>query len=230
MKRAFVIAALALCSSAFSGVARAQTAAEPQYLRLPHRFQIFVEGGGALPTSPAIWNDLWNSAFSFGLGAGMSIFPWLEVNGGFSTMTFSLNSLQAKSVIRYQGIQEVEGGAVSATQFYGTARFIAVPKSRTNPYVEATAGYFSSSADDVVIEGVLVNSMEDVSGLSMGGAAGIQYALGDYWSAYTKYNYIVNFTDNFAPGDLLQPVTGTLEEPSGNQVIQSLVVGIMVRF
>lgn len=230
MKRVFVITALLVHGLVFTGAARAQTTDEPKYLRLPHRFQIFIEGGGALPTKPAIWNDRWNSAFAFGMGAGMSIFPWLEVNAGFSAMSFSLNALQAKGVIGYQGIEEVEGGAVSTKHFYGSARFIAVPKSRTNPYVEAAVGYFTTSAEDVVIEGVLQNSMESVSGMTVAPSAGIQYALGDYWTAYARYTYMYTLEDTFAPGDLLQPETGTLDEPTGNQVIQTLGVGIMVRF
>jgi hypothetical protein len=233
MKRALVIAALMLPTVVFAGAARAQTTEEPQYLRLPHRFQIFLEGGGSLPTRPAIWNDRWNSGFAFGLGAGASIFPWLEVNAGFTTTSFSLNTLQAKGVIGYQGITPVEGGTVSMTQFYGSTRFIAVPKTRTNPFVEVAVGYYKSSGEDVVIEDPLEpvrNSMEDVSGLSTAGSVGIQHALADYWTAYAKYTYMVNFSDTFAPGDLLQPLSGTREEAEGNQVIQILGVGIMVRF
>lgn len=230
MKRAFVMAALTLSAAVFTGAPRAQTTEEPQYLRLPHRFQIFFEGGGALPTKPSIWNDRWNSAFAFGMGAGVSIFPWLEVNGGFNTMSFSLNTLQAKAVLGYQGIKEVEGGTVSTTQFYGSARFIAAPRKRTNAFAEAMVGYFKTTGDDVVIEDELVNTMEDVSGLSGAGAVGIQYAMADAWTAYAKYTYTVNFSDSFAPGDLLQPITGPRDEPEGNQVIQTLGVGIMVRF
>jgi hypothetical protein len=229
MKRALFVAVLMLAGVP-AGTVRAQTDEPQQYLRLPHRFQIFFEGGGSVPSSPSIWKDLWNSSFNFGVGAGAAIFPWLEVNAGFNTMTFGLDHLQAKSVLGYQGIQEVEGGAVSTKVYYGSARFVAVPKARTNPYVEVEMGYFSTSAENVVIEDVVNNSMESVSGLSLSGVAGIQYALGDYWSAYTRYVYTSNLTDNFAPGDLLQPISGSREEPQGNQVIQSLSVGIMVRF
>ncbi|MDH4035944.1 MAG: outer membrane beta-barrel protein [Candidatus Krumholzibacteria bacterium] len=228
MKRAFLVTLL-LLAAVPAGVVQAQTT-EPQYLRLPHRFQIFVEGGGALPTSPSIWDELWDSAFSFGLGAGASIFPWLEVNAGFNTMSFGLNHLQAKGLLGYQGIQEVEGGAISTSIYYGSARFIAVPRARTNPYLEAQVGYFSTSADDVIIEGVVDKSMESVSGMSVSGTVGIQYAMSDYWTAYAKYTYTANLNGDFAPGDLLQPVNGSRDEPKGNQIIQSLIVGVMVRF
>ncbi len=228
MKRAFLVTLL-LLAAVPAGVVQAQTT-EPQYLRLPHRFQIFVEGGGALPTSPSIWDELWDSAFSFGLGAGASIFPWLEVNAGFNTMSFGLNHLQAKGLLGYTGIQEVEGGAISTSIYYGSARFIAVPRARTNPYVEAQVGYFSTSADDVIIEGIVDNSMESVSGMSVSGTVGIQYAMSDYWTAYSKYTYTANLNGAFAPGDLLQPVNGSREEPEGNQIIQALIVGVMVRF
>ena len=198
MKRALVISALMLQVVAFFGVSRAQTE-EPKYLRLPHRFQIFLEGGGSVPSQPSVFKDLWNPAFGLGIGAGVSIFPWLEVNGGFTVMSFALNSLSAKGVLGYQGIKEVEGGAVSTKQFYGSARFIAVPKARTNPFVEAAVGYYKTSGDNVVIEDEINNSMESVSGMFVSPSVGIQYALGDYWTAYTRYCYILNLSDKFAP-------------------------------
>jgi hypothetical protein len=230
MKRVFTVAALLIQAGALAASAAHAQTEEPKYLRLPHRFQIFMEGGGSLPTRPDIWNDQWNAGFSFGIGAGMSIFPWLEVNGGLSAMSFSLNTLGAKTLLQYQGIEEVEGGTVSTRVFYGSARFIAVPKSRTNTYVETAFGYYKTSAEDVVIEGVLRNSMEETSGLSFAPTVGIQYALGDYWTAYTRYTYMVNVSDTFAPGELLQPAGGGRPVVAGDQVIQTISVGIMVRF
>lgn len=229
MKRLLIVAAVMLQTVTAAGTAFAQVE-EPKYLRLPHRFQIFLQGGGALPTRPSVWNDLWNSGFEFTIGGGASIFSWLEITGGYSTMSFALNTLQAKSTIGYQGLQEVEGGTISTSYLFGTARFIAVPKARTNPYAEVMVGYFSTSAEDVVIEGVLQHSMEDVSGLAVAPMFGLQYALADYWTAYARYSYMVNLNDAFAPGDLVQPVSGSRDEPEGNQVIQTLSVGIMLRF
>jgi hypothetical protein len=234
MKRALLVVVLMLAAVP-AGLAHAQTE-EPKYLRLPHRFQIFLEGGGSVPSAPSISKDMWNSAFNFGIGAGASIFPWLEVNAGFNTMSFGLDHLKAKGIIGYQGIQEVQGGAVSTKVYYGSARFIGVPKSRTNPYAEVEVGYFNTSAEDVVIEDAygngqsLINTMESVSGMSVSGAAGIQHALGDYWTAYARYVYTANLNGDFSPGDLLQPISGSREIPGGNQVVQSLSVGIMVRF
>jgi hypothetical protein len=66
--------------------------------------------------------------------------------------------------------------------------------------------------------------------MSVGGSAGIQYSLADAWSAYAKYSYTANLNGDFAPGDLVQPVNGSRAEPVGNQIIQSLTVGIMVLF
>jgi hypothetical protein len=231
MKRAFVISALVLQVAALAGVSHAQSSsAEPEYLRVPHRFQIFLEGGGSIPTTPAVFKDMWNPAFELTLGAGASIFPWFEVTGGAVFMSYSLNSLAAKSAIPYSGFEEVQGGAISTRQLYGSARFIGVPRARTNPFVEVAVGYFSTSAEDVEIEGYLTNSMESVSGLSVAPSVGLQYALGDYWSAYVRYTYMLNQSDGFAPGNLIQPQGGGREVDSGNQVIQNIGVGIMARF
>ncbi len=235
MKRVLFLTVLVLQFVVLWDPAQAQQREEPKYLRLPHRFQIFLEGGIALPTKPSLMKDMWNSGFDFGIGAGMSIFPWLEVNGGFNTMSFSLDALKAKSALNYQGIADVEGGTITTRLFYGSARFLAVPKARTNPYAEVAVGYFRTAAEDVFVQdgrppGDLINSMPDVSGMMVAPSVGLQYALSDYWSAYARYTYVATLNDQFSPGDLLQPVSGSREDPTGSLVIQAITVGIMVRF
>lgn len=210
---------------------------EEKYIRLPHRFQILVEAGMALPAEPGLFNDFWNSSFQFGAGAGMVILPWLEINGTYSRFSFSNNSLESKGKIGYTGVESVDEGTIRTSIIYGSARFIGVPKSRTNPFVEVGVGYFSTKADDLVIEGeeendpeVLRNTMESVSGLSVIPAAGVQYSMNERWSAYARYSYIMNLNGDFAPGDLLLPVGATTKTVGGDQVISSIVVGILMTF
>lgn len=232
MKRAFFVAAAVIALALSSGSALAQTEkAEPtKYLRIPHRFQIFLEGGGAIPSKPGDFKEFWNAAFSFGIGAGVSILPWFEVNGGLQHMSFSNDGLKSKSVLRYSGINEVTGGTIHTNVYYGSARFLAVPKARTNPYVEVAFGYYKTSADRLEVKDVLANSMDPVSGFSVAPTVGIQHALNDYWSAYARYTYTLNLSNTFTPGDLLTPLTGTHTPSTGDQVIQAITVGLMVRF
>ncbi|HEX5131524.1 MAG TPA: hypothetical protein VFX92_03440, partial [Candidatus Krumholzibacteria bacterium] len=226
MKRVLLAALLAAQVMASVGVAFAQRE-EPKYLKVPHRFQIFLEGGGALPYRPGEWHEYWNTSFAFGIGAGTSIFPWLEINGGFSHMSWANNAIKSKSAVKYTGIKELEGGSISTNIFYGSAKFIAVPSARTNPYLEMAVGYFKTSAEDLVIEDVLTNQMDPVSGLSIAPSVGIQYALGDYWTAYARYSYIVNANSDFKPGDLLQPVSGERPVEGSNQKIETISVGLI---
>ncbi len=237
MKRALWIVAI-LFAVAGPNLAWAQLGGEVQeekYIRLPHRFQVFVEAGMGLPAEPGIFNDYWNSSFQFGFGAGMVIFPWLEVNGTYKSFSFSNNSLESKGKIGYTGVEPVEEGAIHTTLIYGSARFMGVPKSRTNPFLEIGVGHFSTQADDLIIEGeeetdpeVLRNTMESVSGLTVIPAAGVQYSMSERWSAYARYSYIINLNGDFAPGDLLLPVGATTTTEGGNQVISSIVVGLVL--
>jgi hypothetical protein len=230
MKRALVTVVLLAIGNA--GFAWAQPVRQPdaeKYLRVPHRWQVYVELAGALPTSPGVFNDYWNSAFQFGAGAGVSVFPWLEVNGNFAYVSWSNNSTRSKGKIGYVGVNDVEEGTIKTMTISGSARFLAVPSSRTNPYAEVAIGWYSTSGDDLVIEGVLTNTMESASGITVAPSIGIQHALNEVWSAYARYTYILNLGDTFAPGELLQPEGGGEPLEGENQVYQSIGVGIVLR-
>jgi len=233
MKRALLfIGLVAVLANAVP--ARAQFGVEVQeekYMQIPHRFQVVVDGASGLPTEPGVFNDYWNTGFQFGIGFGMAVFPWLEVNGNYTTVSFSNNAIESKGKVGYVGVQALEGGAVHTKTYWGSARFIAVPKARTNPYIEVGLGYFSTNADDLVIEGVLVppNSMEPVNGMCFLPAVGIQYAMNERWTTYAKYTYQVNLNSDFAPGDLLMPAGSTTPTIGGNQVISSIGVGVMLK-
>jgi len=203
---------------------------EEKYLQVPHRWQLFMDGGIGLPTDPGLFNDYWNTAFQFGIGGGVVIFPWLEVNGTFNSLSFNNNDIESKAKVGYQGVKGLDGGAVHTKMFWGSARFIAVPKSRTNPYIEVGVGGFKTKADDLVIEGVVQNSMAPVSGMCFVPCAGIQYAMNERWSAYSKYTYAINLNQDFAPGDLLLPAGSTTKTVGGNQVISAITVGVMIKF
>lgn len=233
MKRALTTIGILLVIGATSNSVRAQVGAPPEeqkYFRIPHKFHIIVDLAGALPTSPGVFNDFWNSAFQFGFGAGVSVIPWLDVNGMFTYASWDNNSTDSKSKIGYVGVPDVEGGLITTTTFSGAARFLAVPNARTNPFVEIAVGYYSTSGEDIQIEGVLVNEMESVSGMMIAPALGIQYSLADSWSAYAKYAYIICSSSEFAPGDLLLPEGGGEPVQGEDEIFQTIGVGIMLRF
>jgi hypothetical protein len=225
-----------------AGTARAQVGTPPQeekYFRIPHKYHIHVEFAGAIPNEPGLFNDYWNSSFYFGAGGGTTIFPWLDINANFSYASWPNNSTDSKVKIGYVGVSDVEGGLITTMTFSGSARFIGVPNARTNPFAEMAVGYYSTSAEDLTIEPSttgqvqfpgLTNTMESVSGMMIAPGFGLQYAMADSWSAYVKYAYVVCLGDEFAPGDLLEPVGGAEPVPGDTQIYTTLGVGVMLRF
>jgi opacity protein-like surface antigen len=232
MKRAVLsLALIALFAAAMPASAQlAGEEREEKYLQVPHRFQIYLDAGIAMPADPGLFNDFWNTAFQFGIGGGMVIFPWLEVNGNFNNFSFSNNDIASKEKVGYQGVKDIQGGSIHTKMYWGSARFIAVPHARTNPYIEIGVGGFKTKADDLFIEDVLQNKMENVSGMCFVPTAGIQYSLNERWNAYAKYTYAMNLNTAFAPGDLLLPVGSTTKTVGGNQIISSITVGMMIKF
>ncbi|HEX6790624.1 MAG TPA: hypothetical protein VF247_04870, partial [Candidatus Krumholzibacteria bacterium] len=197
MRRAVLLLGLVACmlNAATSFAQIGAERREEKYLRVPHRWQIFLDGGIGMPTDPGLFNDFWNTSFQFGLGAGMVIFPWLEVNGTFNNLSFNNNHIESQAKLEYQGTEAIEGGTVHTKMYYGSVRFIAVPKQRTNPYVELGVGAFNTKGDDLVVDDPINprhNTMKSVSGMCVVPSAGIQYALSERWGAYTKYTYAFN--------------------------------------
>ncbi len=233
MKRALTTVGLSLVACILAGTARAQVGAPPEqakYFRVPHKYQIYFELSGALPLEPGTFNDYWNSAFQFGAGGGYTVLPWLDVKANFTYASWANNSTESKSKIGYVGVPDVEGGLITTMTFSGSARFVGVPNARTNPFAEMTVGYYTTTLEDVFIEGVLENSAENASGLMFAPAVGIQYALADSWSAYAKYSYVVCASSSFAPGDLLLPPGGGEPVEGSNEVYSVIGVGVMLRF
>jgi hypothetical protein len=237
MKRAVLsLALVALIASVMPASAQlAGEVREEKYLQVPHRFQIFMDGGIGMPTGPGLFNDFWNTAFQFGIGGGMVIFPWLEVNGTYNKLSFSNNDIASKEKVEYEGVADIKGASVHTTMFWGSARFVAVPHARTNPYIEIGVGGFKSKGDDLTIDDPQKNfhqrnTMMPVSGMCFVPAVGLQYALNERWNAYTKYTYAINLNSDFAPGDLLLPAGETTKTEGGNQVISAITVGLMIKF
>lgn len=233
MKRAWSTIGIFLLGGVLAGVARAQVGAPPQeekYFRIPHKYHLYVDLAGALPVNPGQFNDFWNSAFHFGAGGGVTLFPWLDINGNFTYASWANNSTDSKSKIGFVGVPDVEGGLITTMTFSGSARFVGVPSARTNPFAEFTLGYYTTSAEDLTIEGVLVNSTDSTHGMMIAPAVGIQYAMADSWSAYTKFAYVICTGKEFAPGELLAPVGGGEPVPGDTQVYSTIGVGIMLRF
>ena len=237
MKRVvLVLSLIALCAGAVPASAQlGGEEREEKYLQVPHRWQLFMDGGIGLPTDPGLFNDYWNTAFQFGIGGGMVIFPWLEVNATYNSLSFSNNDIKSKEKLEYQGVADVVGGTVHTSMYWGSARFIGVPHARTNPYIEVGIGGFKSKADDLTVDDTqknihIRNSMTPVNGMCFIPCAGLQYAMNERWTAYTKYTYAINLNSDFAPGDLLLPAGETTKTVGGKQVISAITVGVMIKF
>lgn len=237
MKRVLTSIGLVFAIVCAANCARAQVGTPPEdqkYFRVPHKYQVYFELAGALPSSPGVFNDFWNSAFQFGGGVGYTMFPWLDLKGNFTYASWDNNSTDSKGKIEYVGVEDVEGGLITTMTFSGSARFVGVPNARTNPFAEVSIGYFMTSADPITIEGVMegsaANTMEDASGMMISPSVGLQYALADSWSAYAKYSYVYCSSSVFAPGDLLRPIDEEERVAGENQIFQTIGVGIMLRF
>ncbi len=233
MKRVLTTLTLSMALCALAGAARAQVGSpqeEQKYFRVPHKYHIYLELGGALPSEPGVFNDYWNSSLLFAVGGGVNVLPWLDVNANYTYSSWTNNSTASKPVIGFVGVPDVEGGLITTMTFSGSARFLAVPNARTNPFAEMAIGFYQTTGENIVIEGVVDNSMPDASGMLLAPAIGIQYALADSWSAYAKYAYILCTGTSFAPGDLLAPEGGAPPVDGENEVFQTITVGIVLRF
>jgi hypothetical protein len=233
MKRVMSTIGMFIVGSVLTSAAQAQVGTPPQeekYFRIPHKYHVYVELSGALPVEPGLFNDFWNSSFHFGTGGGITLIPWLDINGNFTYTSWPNNSTDSKSKIGFVGVPDVEGGLITTMTFSGSARFVGVPSKRTNPFAEVAVGYYTTSAEDIEIEGVLNNSMESVSGMMVAPSVGVQYAMADSWSAYAKVSYVLCLSDKFAPGDLLEPVGGGEPTQGTDEIYSTIGVGVMLRF
>ncbi len=204
--------AMLFVSLVIAGAAAEAFAQTDEYLRNPHRYTLWMEAGVSIPSQPSVLNHLWNTSWPFSGGVGYAIFSWLEVGGGLSTGSFGISEIPAKNALGLQTTAGIEGGDISVLQYFGTLRAIAVPNQQLNPFFELRIGVFNLSASDLEVEGTssgsgqttgFATSMEDVDGIAVSFGGGLQYALSDVWTAYTKFLWTVNLGDDFAPAMLV---------------------------
>jgi opacity protein-like surface antigen len=226
MRRKLALALVLVLALGTAGVAHAQ---DDTYFRRPHNLVLYADLGLAMPAAPGAFRDAWNTTLPFTVGLGYAPLAWLDVSGSFSYLSFGNNALESKRQIGYQGVENVRGGGITTLQFLGRARFIGIPSQRFNPFLEASLGYFTTSAEDLEIENVLVYTMDSVSGPSVSFGAGAQHALNENWSAYTRFTWTINRNADFAPANLVRPVGAPEVEGEGNQQYSALAVGIMIR-
>ena len=221
--------------------ASAQRLGEPQeetYMRIPHHFTVFVGAGIGVPTQPGPFRSSWNTTFPVEAGIGYAVFGWMDINFVASYASFSVNELEAKREIGFVGVSEITGGTIKTVRYMGSARFIAVPSHRFNPYTEVGVGYFSTTATDLEISGrepnnpveqAWTNTMDDVSGISVSIGVGGQYALNERWSAFTEFAWAFNQNGGFAPSNLLLAEDAERSTGDGSQNIAAIMVGLMIR-
>lgn len=236
MKR---IIGIVLLSVVVLGAATAAFAQDDVYIRRPHRVTLWIEGGLAIPSTPSQFKSLWNTTWPFSGGVGVSIFPWLEVAGGLKYGSFGISEIPAKSAIGLMSTASIEGGSVHVLEYFGTARFIGVPSQRINPFAEVSVGTFKIKADDLKIAATetglpptpaSTNTMETVNGINFAFGGGLQYALTDYWSAYTKFIWSIDLNSDFSPSTLVaSPNKENQVFESGNLQYGSVIVGLMLR-
>jgi hypothetical protein len=235
MKRSIVTILVGLVITGATSQALAQT---ETYIRRPHRITVWMDGGLAIPSQPSEFSDLWNTTWPFSGGVGLSIFSWLEVAGGVKYGSFGISEIPAKSAIGLVSTAAIDGGSIAILEYYGTARFIAVPSQRVNPYAEVSVGAFRITGEDLEVEATdsgpepipgFTNTMEDVDGIHVSVGAGIQYALDEYWTAYSTFTWNLNLNDDFAPRSLVQRASRDAEITSDSMQYGLVSVGIMIR-
>lgn len=215
--------------------ASAQEEGETEYLRIPYNFRVSVEGGVGIPSRPETFNDLWNATLPATITVGYAVFPWLEVAGAFTYANYGVSEIPAKAAIGFEGTNAVEGGDLTVLVYQAFARIAPFTSVRANPFVDFGVGRFSTSTSDLVIVDTMrpPRKMEDASGIAVTGAFGIQYALNEYWDAFTRFRWAVGLDDTFNPEAIVHDPDdpdGPDAGAAGNLQFGVLSVGIAVRF
>jgi opacity protein-like surface antigen len=230
---------LVLISVVMTGVASEALGQIDEYVRRPHQMTVWVDAGLSMASQPADFKERWNTTWPFSGGIGVSAFSWLEIAGGLSYGKFGISEIPAKSALEIETTASIEGGSVTLLQYYGSARFIAVPSQRVNPYAEVRVGLFSATMEDLEVSAArtqgeetpgFTRSTEDVDGIHFSFGGGLQYALNDSWSAYSAFMWTMNLNEDFTPSALVRPESRSEESLESNHMqFGTIIVGILIR-
>jgi opacity protein-like surface antigen len=230
---------LLLMSVVITGVASDAVGQVDEYVRTPHRVSVTLDAGLAMTSKPSDFKERWNTTWPFGVGVGVSVFSWLEVSGGVTYGSFGTSEIQAKKALEIERTASIEGGSIAVLEYYGSARFIAVPSQRVNPFAEIRVGAFKTKIDDLEVSDSrsqgeevpgFTRSAEDVDGIHFSFGGGLLYALNEHWSAYSSFLWTMNLNEDFMPAALVRPESRTVESLNkGNMHFATILVGIMIR-
>jgi opacity protein-like surface antigen len=221
---AILITVLAILPTANGALAQE----EEEYMRMPYRVAITLDGGLGTASLPAPFKDWWNESLPASATFGVSVMSWLEVGGFFTYVRWGISGIPAKKAIGFIGVAEVTGGSKQTLLFGGVAKILPLPNHRLAPFVEVGGGYFKASADNLQIaEGFIINNeMDDVSGPLFVSSLGTEYNLSTNWNVYTKFNWTIGFNKDFNPENLLRARGDPPANTGGNMQFGSLVLGI----
>lgn len=179
-------------------------AQDEEWLRIPYRLSIAVDGGIGMPLAPSVFNDLWNSTLPATISVGYVIIPQVEIQGWFTYAKWSISSIPAQNAIGEEGVLDITGGGITTMMYGAAAKFYPLPKGRIMPTATVGGGFFKATAEDLVVgDELLVNTMEDADGPAFLAGVGMEYGINERWNVYTEFKYILGITDNFSPGNLI---------------------------
>jgi hypothetical protein len=226
MRRTIAIISAALVLLTFATGVFAQ---DEEWLRIPYRLSIAVDAGIGMPLAPSAFNDLWNSTLPATVSVGYVVIPQVEIQGWFTYAKWSISSIPAQNAIGIEGVHEITGGSITTMLYGAAAKIYPLPNSRIMPTVTVGGGFFTATAEDLVVgDELLVNSMEDADGPAFLVGVGMEYGINERWNVYTEFKYTLGLSDKFAPGNL---VLGENEAPvEGDDFGMGLInLGIMLK-
>jgi hypothetical protein len=214
---------------------------DDEWLRIPYRFTISLDGGIGMPLQPDEFNDLWNSSFPFTCSIGYVVIPQIEIKAWFTYAHWGISEIPAKNALDVDGllgntsgsrVTEIDGGSITTMLYGASLKYKPFPSSRLMPYVEIGGGYFQATADDLSVihqsTVLLENSMPDASGPTFVATIGADYGINERWEVFTEFNYYLGISDTFAPGDLVKPLNAPPAD-TGNLTIATIILGISLK-
>jgi hypothetical protein len=202
MRRTIAIISAALVLLTFATGVFAQ---DEEWLRIPYRLSIAVDAGIGMPLSPAAFSK-WNSTLPATISVGYVIIPQVEIQGWFTYAKWSISGITAQNEMDLTieaGDEGVTGGSITTMLYGAAAKIYPLPKSRIMPTFTVGGGFFTATAEDIMVEGVPANSMEDADGPVFLAGVGMEYGINERWNVYTEFKYTLGISDNFAPENLI---------------------------